>query len=83
MQVNLAAAYQTMHKHMKKVKVYTQSKLYKKLSTLMTGHALSVKNTGELIKVYSGGAMKFYKQEMEPLVELFNFKNKQMDSYLA
>ena len=49
----------------------------------MTGHALSLKNTGELIKIYSGGAMKYYKQEMEPLVELFNFKNKQTDSYLS
>lgn len=45
----------------------------------MHGHALAMKNMGELIKIYSGGAMKYYKQELEPLIELYNFRNKQHD----
>jgi hypothetical protein len=37
----------------------------------MHGHAVALRNTGELIKIYSGGGMKYYKQEMEPLIELY------------
>ena len=76
LQVNLAGQYQIMHKANKKIKVLNQSKLFKKLSALMTGHALAQKNTGELIKVYSGGAMQYYRNEMDPLVELYHFRNK-------
>lgn len=45
----------------------------------MHAHAVSLRNTGELIKIYTGGAMKYYKQELEPMIELYNFRNKQID----
>jgi len=79
--VNLAAQYQIMYKQNKSIRVLSQSKLFKKLSALMTGHALATKNTGELLKVYSGGALKYYKNEHDPLVELYNFRNKQDEQY--
>ena len=49
----------------------------------MHGHAVALRNTGELIKIYSGGGMKYYKQEMEPLVELYEFRQKQNSQYLS
>jgi len=49
----------------------------------MNGHAVALRNTGELLKIYSGGGMKYYKQEMEPLIELYTFRQKQNDQYLS
>lgn len=45
----------------------------------MHGHALAIRNTGELIKIYCGQCMKYYKQEYEPLIELDAFRRKQQD----
>lgn len=59
----------------KKVKVNSQSQLFKRMSMLFTSTAQYLDNQGELTKIYSGQAMKYYEQEYEPLEELLGFRD--------
>lgn len=47
------------------------------------GQSLALHNTGELIKIYCAQAMKYYKQEHEPLTELLGFRQSRYEEYAA
>ena len=79
----LSRSFETIGKMNKKVQIPTQSKLFTKLSKIFAGQSLALQNTGELIKIYCAQAMKYYKQEHEPLIEVVHFRNQQHALYLT
>lgn len=68
----MSVNFDEMHLKNKELKILSQAKLFKKLSSLMLGQALAVRNTGNLLKLYTGNALKFYLQENEPLYDLLS-----------
>ena len=46
------------------------------------GQSLALENTGELIKIYCSQAMKYYKQEHEPLIELLSFRQLEQEKFM-
>jgi len=72
---SLAKSFEEMGKMNKKVKIPTQHKLYAKLSKIFSGQSLALQNNGELIKIYCAQAMKYYKQEHEPMLEVLKFRD--------
>ena len=71
---SLSRSFESMGKMNKKVNIPTQSKLFSKLSRIFSGQSLALQNTGELIKIYCAQAMKYYKQEHEPMLEVCKFR---------
>ena len=80
---NLAGSFETMAKMNKKVKIPTQHKLYSKLSKIFAGNSLALQNQGELIKMYCAQAIKYYKQEHEPMLEVVKFRETQQAAFLV
>ena len=72
-----------MAKMNKKVKIPTQHKLYSKLSKIFAGNSLALQNQGELIKMYCAQAIKYYKQEHEPMLEVVKFRETQQAAFLV
>lgn len=82
-QINiLARTFEQIGQMNRKVNVPTQSRLFIKLSKIFYGQSLALQNTGELIKIYCVQAMKYYKQEYEPLLEIAKFRDQQNAIYL-
>lgn len=80
--INAASSnFEDMYKTNKELRILSQAKLFKKLSTLMHGQALAVRNTGNLLKLYSGEALKFYYQENEPIIDLINNLSRQTQAH--
>lgn len=74
---NLSRSFEQMGKMNKKVKIPTQHKLFSKLSKIFAGNSLALQNQGELTKMYCAQAIKYYKQEHEPMLEVCKFREQQ------
>lgn len=76
----MASSYNVLSKLNNKVHIPVQAKLFKKLAKLYVGQSRAVLNTGELMKIYNQQAMKYYKQEFEPMMEMYKFRQSQNDA---